>query len=207
VKPKEIESLSFKIIEEESGDHGFSPSEWPIVQRIIHTSADFEYIKTMRFHPNAIASGVSAIRQGKTLITDTHMARAGIRKKEIHRFGGSVICLIDDDSVVKTATETGSTRAKTAVDAAVPHLNGSIYIVGNAPTALLRLIELVKENRIQPALIIGLPVGFVNAAESKTALMDLETPYVSNVGRKGGSNIAASVVNALSIMASKDTSE
>ena len=204
MKPKEIESLSFKIIEEESGDHGFSPSEWPIVQRIIHTSADFEYMKTIRFHPKAIESGVSAIRQGKTLITDTHMARAGIRKKEIHRFGGSVICLIDDETVVKVAAETGSTRAKTAVDTAIHNIKGSIYVVGNAPTALLRLIELVKDNKAHPALIIGLPVGFVNAAESKTALMDLETPYISNVGRKGGSNVAASVVNALSIMASTD---
>ncbi len=204
MKPKEIESLSFKIIEDESGDHGFSPSEWPIVRRIIHTSADFEYIKTIRLHPKAIESGLSAIRQGKTLITDTHMARAGIRKKEIHRFGGSVICLIDDESVVKTAAETGSTRAKTAVDTAIPNIKGSIYVVGNAPTALLRLIELVKDNKAHPALIIGLPVGFVNATESKTALMDLETPYISNVGRKGGSNVAASVVNALSIMASTE---
>ena len=122
MKPKEIESLSFKIIEEESGDHGFSPSEWPIVQRIIHTSADFEYMKTIRFHPKAIESGVSAIRQGKTLITDTHMARAGIRKKEIHQFGGSVICLIDDETVVKVAAETGSLPGLRTGSTGVPAL-------------------------------------------------------------------------------------
>jgi len=201
VKPQEIESLSFKIIDKEAGAHSFSASEWPIVQRMIHTSADFEYMETVRFHPMAIENGVEAIRKGKTIITDTHMARSGIRKDVINRNGGSVICLIDDDTVKRTAVETGSTRAKTAVDTALPHLDGGIYVVGNAPTALLRLVELVKEEKTRPSLIIGLPVGFVNAAESKAALMALDTPYISNVGRKGGSNIAASVVNALSKMA------
>jgi precorrin-8X/cobalt-precorrin-8 methylmutase len=201
VEPQEIEALSLKIINEEAGSHSFSASEWPIVQRVIHTSADFEYMETIRFHPDAVGTGIEAIRQGKTVITDTHMARAGIRKEAIHRFGGSVICLIDDDAVRRAAAETGSTRAKTAVDAALSRMEGSIYVVGNAPTALLRLVELVKEKKAQPALIIGLPVGFVNAVESKAALMAMDTPYISNTGRKGGSTVAASVVNALSEMA------
>ena len=201
MKGEEIESLSFKIIDEEAGEHGFSSSQWPIVRRVIHTSADFEYLKTIRIHPMAIEAGISAIRQGKTIITDTHMAQAGIRKKETQSYGGSVICLINDESVKKLSVEAGTTRAKAAVDAASTQMPDGIYVVGNAPTALLRIIELIKEKKMQPGLVIGLPVGFVNAAESKAALLELDIPYITNVGRKGGSNVAASVVNALAIMA------
>jgi len=203
VKPKEIESLSFKIIDREAGDHGFSDSQWPIVKRMIHASADFEYMETVRFHPRAVESGINAIRQGKPILTDTRMAQAGIRKEAVHRFGGSVICLIDVQSVMKIAAKTGTTRAKVAVDEAIDHMEGSIYVVGNAPTALIRLVELAEQKRINPALIVGFPVGFVNAAESKAALMKLDIPYITNVGRKGGSSVAASVVNALLHMAAQ----
>ncbi|MBW1962085.1 MAG: precorrin-8X methylmutase [Deltaproteobacteria bacterium] len=203
MKPKEIESLSFKIIDREAGDHGFSDSQWPIVKRMIHASADFEYMETVRFHPRAVESGINAIRQGKPILTDTRMAQAGIRKEAVHRFGGSVICLIDVQSVMKIAAKTGTTRAKVAVDEAIDHMEGSIYVVGNAPTALIRLVELAEQKRINPALIVGFPVGFVNAAESKAALMKLDIPYITNVGRKGGSSVAASVVNALLHMAAQ----
>jgi precorrin-8X/cobalt-precorrin-8 methylmutase len=203
VKGEEIESLSFRIIDEEAGDHGFSSSEWHIVRRVIHTSADFEYLETIRFHPMAIKAGIEAIREGKPIITDTNMAKSGIRNKEIESYGGSVHCLINDEAVKNLAAEKGTTRAKAAVDTAVDRMTDGIYVVGNAPTALLRIIELVKEKKAQPALVIGLPVGFVNAAESKAALVELDIPFISNVGRKGGSNVAASVVNALSIMASE----
>ncbi|MBW1698280.1 MAG: precorrin-8X methylmutase [Deltaproteobacteria bacterium] len=203
MKPKEIESLSFKIIDREAGDHGFSDSQWPIVKRMIHASADFEYMETVRFHPRAVESGINAIRQGKPILTDTRMAQAGIRKETVHRFGGSVICLIDVESVTKIAAKTGTTRAKVAVDEAIDHMEGSIYVVGNAPTALIRLVELAEQKRINPALIVGFPVGFVNAAESKAALMKLDIPYITNVGRKGGSSVAASVVNALLHMAAQ----
>jgi len=204
MKPDEIENLSFQIIEREIGAHNLRNEQWIIVRRMIHTSADFGYKDMIRFHPDAIKSGLDAIRSGKNIITDTNMARVGIRKREIEQFGGRVRCYMNDQQVHSNAKATGVTRAKVAVDMAIEDMAGGIYVIGNAPTALLRLIELVKAQKARPALIIGLPVGFVNAAESKAALMELDYPYISNVGRKGGSNVAASVVNALSIMASGD---
>ncbi|MBN1930194.1 MAG: precorrin-8X methylmutase [Desulfobacterales bacterium] len=201
MKPEEIEKLSFKIIDEEAGPHHFSPEEWQIVRRMIHTSADFEYMHSVRFHPEAIGAGLKAISRGKTIVTDTQMAMAGIGKKKLKNLGVNLKCFINDPKVSDIAEQSGETRAKTAVDAALTILEDGIYVVGNAPTALLRLIELVKINKARPALIIGLPVGFVNAAESKAALMEMNYPFISNVGRKGGSNVAASVVNALVKMA------
>ncbi len=201
MKPQQIEDLSFKIIEGEAGDHGFNEQEWPIVRRMIHTSADFEYIKTIRFHPDAIAKGIQAIQKGCQIFTDTNMARVGIRKKEISDFGGRVDCLIADESVAKKAKAAGTTRALAAVDTACENISGGIYVVGNAPTALLRLIELIEAEKASPALVIGFPVGFVNAAESKDALLNVDIPFITNKGRKGGSNIAAAIVNALAIMA------
>ncbi|QTA89033.1 precorrin-8X methylmutase [Desulfonema magnum] len=203
MKPDEIEALSFKIIDEEAGEHRFSPHEWNIVRRMIHTSADFEYMDTVRFHPKAIEAGLKAIRSGKAIITDTEMARVGIRKKELEYFKSSVTCFIHAPSIVKSAGASGMTRAQAAVDAAIPFMENGIYVVGNAPTALLRLLELVKEGKARPALIIGLPVGFVNAAESKAALIETDYPHISNIGRKGGSNLAAGVVNALLKMATQ----
>ena len=204
MKPDEIENLSFQIIEREIGAHNLRNEQWIIVRRMIHTSADFGYKDMVRFHSDAIKSGLDAIRSGKNIITDTNMARVGIRNREIEQFGGRVKCYMNDQQVHSNAKATGVTRAKIAVDMAVADMQGGIYVIGNAPTALLRLIELVKAQKARPALIIGLPVGFVNAAESKAALMELDYPYISNVGRKGGSNVAASVVNALTIMASED---
>jgi len=201
MKPQQIEDLSFKIIEEEAGDHGFSETEWPVVRRMIHTSADFEYIKTVRFHPGAVQAGIKAIQGGCRIFTDTNMARVGIRKKEITGFGGQVDCLIADEAVAQKAAANGTTRALAAVDTACEQISGGIYVVGNAPTALLRLIELIRSKKADPALVIGFPVGFVNAAESKAELLKADIPYITNKGRKGGSNIAAAIVNALAIMA------
>lgn len=205
MKPLEIESLSFSIIDREAGKHNFPAEQWNIVQRMIHTSADFEYMKTICFHPKAISNGIKAVRSGKPIITDTEMAKSGIRKTETAHFKIPVSCLIGNEDVKQFAQKHGTTRAFAAVDIAADIMEGGIYVVGNAPTALLRLIELVKEKKAKPALIIGLPVGFVNAAESKAELTALDYPYISNTGRKGGSNIAASVVNALLIMAFKNT--
>ena len=205
MKPDEIEALSFKIITEEAGSHNFPPDQWQIVRRMIHTSADFTFMQSIRFHPRAIEAGVNAIRQGRTIITDTNMARVGIRQKELRLFGGTVKCLIADAGVAATAAEKGITRAKAAVDAAVPLVQGGIYAIGNAPTALLHLISLINEGTAQPAMVIGLPVGFVNAAESKSDLAAMDYPYITNIGRKGGSNLAAGVVNALLIMAATET--
>ena len=202
MKPEQIEQSSFNIIDQEAGSHNFAAEQWPIVRRMIHTTADFEYQQMVRIHPGAISAGLGAIKAGKPIITDTNMARVGIRKKELEPFGVSVKCFINDSAVQEMARQNGITRAKAAVDAAVAEMNGGIYVVGNAPTALMRLIELVAKKKAHPALIIGLPVGFVNAAESKAALIELDHPYISNIGRKGGSNVAASVVNALAKLVS-----
>ena len=201
MKPQEIENLSFKIIEQEAGNHAFGDDQWPIVRRMIHTSADFEYINTVRFYPGAVQKGIAAIQRGCQIFTDTNMARVGIRKKEVYEFGGDVSCLIADEGVAKKAKALGTTRALAAVDMACDRMKDGIYVIGNAPTALLRLIELIKDKKANPALVIGFPVGFVNAAESKDELMALDFPYITNKGRKGGSNIAASIVNAIAIMA------
>jgi precorrin-8X/cobalt-precorrin-8 methylmutase len=201
MRPEEIEALSFGIIEQEAGPHGFTPGQWQVVRRMIHTSADFDYLKTVRFHKAAVKAGVASIEQGKTIFTDTHMARIGIRRIDVAAYGCEVHCLMTDPDVARMASESGSTRARAAVDHAARRMDGGIYVVGNAPTALLRLIELMDQGRAAPALVVGLPVGFVNAAESKAALLGTKIPYITNTGRKGGSNLAASVVNALIIMA------
>lgn len=201
MKPYEIEQQSFDIIDSEAGVHGFSEQAWTVVRRMIHTSADFEYIDTVSISPTAIEQGVQAIRSGKNVITDTNMVKAGVRCREIEKYGGSVQCFITDPSLAALAASRGTTRAKAAVDAAVKAMEGGIYVIGNAPTALLRLLELMESGQANPALVIGLPVGFVNAAESKALLCNSKFNHISNQGRKGGSNLAASVVNALIVLA------
>ena len=197
MKPEEIERLSFQLIDDEAGEHGFPEEQWQIVRRMIHTSADFEYLRTVRFHPEALHNGLQAIRSGAEIITDTNMALAGINTTKLKAFGSKTSCLISEPKVAAVALQTGKTRASAAVDAARDRINGCLYVVGNAPTALLRLLEVVREDDVLPALVVGFPVGFVNAAESKDELMRSHLPSISNQGRKGGSNIAASVINAL----------
>ena len=198
--PHEIERLSFQIIDSEAGDHRFPDDQWPVVRRVIHTSADFEWQTMIRIHPEAVAAGVAAIRSGCTVVTDTNMARVGIRQRDLSRFGGSLRCYMTDERVAESAAREGITRARAAVDVAMKEAPQGIYVVGNAPTALLRIIELIDQDRMQPALVIGLPVGFVNAAESKALLLEKDVPFITNVGRKGGSNVAAAVMNALIII-------
>lgn len=207
MRPLEIELESFRIIEREAGPHEFTPEQWQIVRRMIHTSADFDYLRTVRFHPLAVAAGIEALRAGGPIITDTHMARAGIRKQDAERLAVAVGCHMDDPAVHAAARSSGTTRAAAAVDAAVAEMTGGIYVIGNAPTALLRLIDRVGSGRARPALIVGLPVGFVNAAESKAALAELDHPFITNEGRKGGSNVAAAVVNALLLLAQEKDRE
>lgn len=207
MKPSDIEPRSFAIIDAEAGPHDFAPDAWQIVRRMIHTTADFDYLRTVRIHPDAIRSGIAALRAGKPIFTDTEMARSGIRKAEAGRMGVSVSCRIADPTVRRLAESEGVTRAQAAVDAALPHLDGAIYAVGNAPTALLRLVELIGRGVTRPSLVIGLPVGFVNAAESKAELLETDIPSIANVGRKGGSNVAAAVVNALLILADSTQSQ
>ena len=205
MKPNEIEALSFQIIDREAGAHGFDNPSWQVVRRMIHTSADFEYQSSVRFSPGAVEAGISAIRQGTPIITDTFMALSGIRKKDLERYGGSLTCLIQEPAVAAAARNQGTTRALAAVDQAVERMPRGLYVVGNAPTALLRLMEKIRAAEAQPALVVGLPVGFVNAAESKAALLTVKVPHITNVGRKGGSNVAAAVINALIILAQNES--
>ena len=203
VEPAEIESLSFEIIEEEAGDHGLNAAEWAVVRRLIHTTADFEFIENTRFHPQALESGIAAIRRGTAIITDTRMAQAGITRRHLAQFGCEVHCYIDDPEVVTVAERDNSTRAAAAVSQAKELLHGGMAVIGNAPTALIELVRLHEQGILQPALVVGVPVGFVNAAEAKELLMASGLVYISVSGRKGGSAVAAATVNALANLAAK----
>lgn len=199
--PESIEQRSFEIIDGLVPKHNYSPAEWAIVRRMIHSTGDVEFAMTTRFHSDAVACGLKALKQGCTVITDTQMLLAGISTGRLQKLGVKAICYISEDAVRADAMEKGITRAMAAMDKALPVLNGSIVAIGNAPTALLRLMEHVDNGLVAPALIIGLPVGFVNCSESKEMLALKPYPFITSLGPKGGSGLAASVVNALAIMA------
>lgn len=200
VKPAEIEARSFEIISEELGDFTLIPGTEPIVKRCIHTSADFDYAKNLCFSENVVNQALNAIRNGASIVTDTQMGKAGINKKKLAQYGGSVHCFMSDEDVAKTAKENGTTRAVASMDKAAALGEKFIFAVGNAPTALIRLYELINEGKLDPHLVIGVPVGFVNVVQSKELIMDAGVPYIVARGRKGGSNIAACIVNALLYM-------
>lgn len=199
--PEDIERQSFEIIDGLVPEHGYSFSEWAIVRRMIHSTGDVEVAKTTRFHASAVAFGVEALKHGCSVITDTQMLLAGISTGRLQKLGAKAVCYISEDDVRADAVKKGITRAMAAMDKALPVLNGSIVAIGNAPTALLRLMEHVDNGLVSPALIIGLPVGFVNCSESKEMLASKSYPFITSLGPKGGSGLAASVVNALAIMA------
>jgi len=199
--PREIEAESFRRIEAQVGAHGFSPEVWPVVRRMIHTSGDTGYLETVRFHPLAVASGVEALRRGFALGTDTRMLLAGISTGRLGRLGVEPFCILDAPEVAQTAVREATTRTAAGLELALPKLAGGIVAIGNAPTALLRLLELLAAGAPPPALVVGLPVGFVNAAESKEALAKQNCPYITALGPKGGSAVAAAVINALAVMA------
>ena len=203
VEPAEIEPLSFKIIEEEAGEHGLETEEWAVVRRLIHSTADFDFIRDTRFHPQAVAAGVSAINNGAVIVTDTRMAQAGITQKHLAPFGTEVQCFIDDLEVIGVAKNEGITRAAAAVRRSKGLLNGGIAVIGNAPTALIELVRLHERGELQPALVIGMPVGFINAAEAKELLMASGLVHISVAGRKGGSAVAAAALNALADLAAQ----
>ena len=204
MRPEEIEAESFRIIEAEIGDHNWSGNEWPVVRRVIHASADFDYARSMHFSPDAVLSGVAAIRRGRGLVTDTTMALAGISKPRLERFGISASCFVADPDVAREAGSQGITRSILAMRKGAADSGNGVFVIGNAPTALFEMVRLIREG-LRPDLIIGLPVGFVGAAESKEMLLQeaagFKVPFITNRGRKGGSNIAAAVVNALLILA------
>lgn len=203
MKPEEIEAESFRIIDAEAGRHDWPAAEWQIVRRAVHTSADFEYVRSMVFSQGAVEQAVAALRSGYGIVTDTNMALSGISKVRLARFGTRVSCHVADPDVIETAKREGITRSIAAMRKAVGDPANRIFVIGNAPTALFELLRLTDEGTADPALIIGLPVGFVGAEESKNALAASlhATPFITNIGRKGGSNVAAAVVNALAILA------
>jgi precorrin-8X/cobalt-precorrin-8 methylmutase len=206
MKPEEIEAESFRIIESEAGDHDWPAEQWPIVRRAIHTSADFEYLQSMVITPDAIPSALSALKGGTGIITDTNMALSGIRKDLAAKLGCSLNCHVADPDVIAEAKAAGITRSVSAMRRACRENPNGIFVIGNAPTALFELLEQVRGAVCRPALVIGLPVGFVGAEESKNALAmgDFQIPFITNIGRKGGSNVAAAVVNALLLMATAE---
>ena len=203
--PLEIEAESFRRIEARVGSHHLPPDVWFLVRRIIHTTADLDYLKAVRVHPRAIAAGVEALRRGAPVSADTRMLLSGISTGRLPRLGVEPFCLMDDPEVAQEARRQGTTRAAAAMEAALPRLAGGIVAIGNAPTALLRLLELLKGGAPPPALVVGIPVGFVNAQESKDLLTKQSCPYITALGPKGGSAVAASVINALAIMALEET--
>ena len=200
VKPRDIESRSFQIITEELGDKPLIPGTELIVKRCIHTSADFDYADNLAFSEDVVNKAIEAIKSGACIVTDTQMAKSGINKKALARYGGEVYCFMSDEDVAKEAKEKGSTRATVCMDKAAAMDKPLIFAIGNAPTALVRLYELITEGKLKPELIIGVPVGFVNVVQSKDLIMETDAPYIVAKGRKGGSNIAACIVNALLYM-------
>lgn len=201
VLPAEIEARSFEMITEELGDTLLVPGTEPIVKRCIHTSADFDYAKNLVFTQDAVGKALEALKNGACIVTDTQMGKAGINKKKLAEFGGEVFCFMSDEDVACIAKERRTTRATASMDKAAELDKKLIFAIGNAPTALVRLYELIKEGRISPELIIAVPVGFVNVVQSKELIMELkDTPSIVAKGRKGGSNIAACICNALLYM-------
>ena len=203
MKPEEIEAESFCIIDREAGEHGWPDAEWQIVRRAIHTSADFEYVQSMVMSEGAVEQALAAIKSGAGIVTDTTMALSGISKARLADFGCALACHVADADVAESARREGITRSIAAMRKAVSNPANRIFVIGNAPTALFELLRLMERGQADPALIIGLPVGFVGAEESKNALAATAyaVPFITNIGRKGGSNVAAAVINALAILA------
>ncbi|MEG0156822.1 MAG: precorrin-8X methylmutase [Anaerovoracaceae bacterium] len=197
VLPGEIEKKSFEIIAEEMGEVDLLPLERPIIMRAIHTSADFDYLENLVFSQDAVEKAIAAIKNGACIVTDTNMAKAGINKTMLGKFGGEVYCFMADEDVAAKAKAEGTTRATASMEKAAQLNKPLIFAIGNAPTALVKLYSLIQEGKIKPELIIGVPVGFVNVVESKEIIMTAETPYIVAKGRKGGSNVAAAICNGI----------
>lgn len=197
MKPMEIEKRSFELITKELNGRTFLPEIEPIVKRVIHTSADFEYADTLTFSEGAVEQALSAIKEGAHIVTDTQMAKSGINKAALQKSGGEVHCFIQEEEVREEALRRGITRSYVSMEKAAALQKPLIFAIGNAPTALMALHELIKEQKLKPKLIVGVPVGFVNVVESKELIMTSGVPYIVARGRKGGSNVAAAIINAL----------
>ena len=199
VRPQDIEKRSFAIITKELEEKGITlpKSQELVTKRAIHTSADFDYARTMTFSENAVAVAKELIRNGADIVTDTNMALAGINKKELAKYGGTAHCFMAEEEVAKIAKERGVTRAVVSMEKAAQIKKPVIFAIGNAPTALIELYEMIQSGSYQPAFIIGVPVGFVNVEAAKELILKTDVPHIINRGRKGGSNVAAAICNAL----------
>ncbi|MCX7746398.1 MAG: precorrin-8X methylmutase [Clostridia bacterium] len=200
VVPGEIERRSFEIISEILGNRTLDPRWERVIKRVIHTTADFDYLDNLKFSEDAVEKGKSAMKSGFNVVTDTKMAAAGINKKRIGTYGGQVVCFMDDEEISQRAKERNVTRASLCMERAALDEKNKIYVIGNAPTALIRLCELIHDKKVFPDLVVGVPVGFVNVVESKELLKEAKVPYILSEGRKGGSNVAAAIVNAILYM-------
>jgi len=208
-KGQSIEDKSMEIIDSEIGTHPYSPDEWMIVKRIIHSTADFDFARQNKvvFHKDAIQSATDALKKGCNITVDVNGVIGGFNKDNMKKFGNQVICSISDPQVIEEAKKLNKTRAQTSMRLAAKQMDHGIVVIGNAPTALIEVIQMIKEGITSPALVIGIPVGFVCAVESKDELRTTDVPYITNIGRKGGSPCASAIVNALyKIIASRSKS-
>jgi precorrin-8X/cobalt-precorrin-8 methylmutase len=198
-KGQNIEDESMQIIDNEVGPHSYDKMEWPIVRRVIHATADFDFAGKNKiiFHKNAVMNGITSLKNGCSIVTDVNGVIGGLNKQNPKDFGNKVICNISDPNLAEQAKQENKTRAQMSMRIAASEINGGIVVIGNAPTALLEVIQMINENITKPSLVIGIPVGFVAAAESKEKLRESNVSFITNVGRKGGSSCAASIVNAL----------
>ncbi len=197
LKPMDIEKRSFEIISQELGETNLSEQELLVLKRVIHTTADFDYKENLVFKNNPVEKGIEALKNGCIIVTDTNMALAGINKPILKKGGNSAVCYISDEDVSRAAKEKGVTRAQMAVEKAARLNEPVIFAIGNAPTALIKIDELINKGELNPVLIIACPVGFVNVVESKELILKHNIPSIIALGRKGGSNVAAAVINAM----------
>ena len=204
IEPGEIEKRSFEIIQSELPGP-LDPILAPVIMRVIHTTADFEYTETLTFSEQIVERAIAALRNGTQIVCDTNMVKAGVDKTRLRAFGGDIHCFIQDQDVIENAKQSGNTRALAAIDKAAAMGEPMIFAIGNAPTALMRICELSEAGRLSSVLVIGVPVGFVNVVESKEILMRSGIPYIASKGRKGGSNVAAAICNALLRLAESDS--
>jgi precorrin-8X/cobalt-precorrin-8 methylmutase len=198
-KGQSIEDASMQMIEDEIGTHQYNEKEWPIVRRVIHSTADFDFAGKNKiiFHKDAIESAMNALRNGCSIIVDVNGVIGGLNKQNPKDFGNNIVCNISNPEIMELAKKEGKTRSQVSMRVAISDIDGGIVAIGNAPTALMEIIQMVKEGIVKPALIIGIPVGFINAAESKEELSKLEAPFITNIGRKGGSSSASAIINAI----------
>ena len=199
-----IEENSMKIIESEIGTHGYDELQWNVVRRVIHATADFDFAKPYKsgiiFSTNAIENAFKAFRKKEHIIVDVEMVQSGINKKSVAKIGTNLICNISNKEVIEISKNENKTRSTVAMRYSSKEIDKGIVVIGNAPTALYEVINMINENTVNPALVIGVPVGFVSAAESKSELMKTNVEFITNIGRKGGSPTASSIINALMLL-------